>query len=125
MRLLGYIKMRFGRARHRTRLPTDAHENGSGTAIKARLIRQRTLDRLGHSEMQMSSTPLARKLDAENSSKGVAVTSAAGRKCSQAPREARPRLSPGEQTTRRTDDECLARLAACNQRRRHAPGGGD
>ena len=41
------MKMRFGRARHRTRLPTDAHENGSGTVIKARLIRQRTLDRLG------------------------------------------------------------------------------
>merc|ERR1711933_355673 len=40
--------------------------------------------------------PLARKLDAENSSRGVAVTSAAGRKCSQAPKEARPRLSPGE-----------------------------
>merc|ERR1719277_2999962 len=83
-RLVGYMKMRFGRARHRTRRPTDAHENGSGTVIKTRLIRQRTLDRLGHSEMQMSSMPLARKLDAENSSRGVAVTSAAGRKCSQA-----------------------------------------
>merc|ERR1719517_57239 len=39
--------------------------------------------------------PLARKLDAENSSRGVAVTSAAGRKCSQAPREARPACERG------------------------------
>merc|ERR1719277_2448019 len=52
-----------------------------------------------HSEMQMSSTPAVRSLDAENSSRGSAITSAAGRKSSQAPRDARPRLSPGEHTT--------------------------